>query len=417
MSASNLRVTGRGRSLPPFKTVEAALRKTTETLARELACPTSLRPDWSDFEWRIAHAVAALQGVSSLLCQELRWQGPTHWQQFLAEQRDHTIRRQQLIEQLLTGLDYGARRAGIALVALKGAALHAMGVYRAGQRPMGDIDLLVRETDVDAAGGVIMALGYSKAFSTWKHHVFAPDGVSEPTAGFGENVANPIKIELHTRIAERLPAFAIDIAALASPRQSHPGINDYPSIASLMTHLLLHAAGNMRARALRLLQLHDIAQLAPRMGHQDWDDLLTGLAGDRGVWWTLPPLTLAARYYPTVIPREVISAVEPACPWLLGQRARRHQLADVSWSNLRIQAFPGIEWSRTPREALSFIMSRLKPGRAALADLERVAQQEWAARIPWYGLSHRRRILRWIFSRPPRVQTMWSVRLALGDKP
>jgi hypothetical protein len=32
-------------------------------------------------------------------------------------------------------------------------------------------------------------------------------------------------------------------------------------------------------------------------------------------------------------------------------------------------------------------------------------------------LSHARRILRWIFSRPPRVQTIGSVRAALEHRP
>jgi hypothetical protein len=397
--------------------VEAALRKTTEGLARELACPSNLQPEWSDFEWRIAQAVAAMQGVSSLLAQGLRWQGPAYWQQFLAEQKDHTTRRQQLIEHLLAEVNSGAQRAGIALVALKGAALNAIGIYRAGERPMGDIDLLVRETDADAAGRVIMALGYSKAFITWRHQVFAPNAVSEGTSGLGENVANPIKIELHTRIAERLPALETDITALAFPSHPHPGINAYRSVASLMAHLLLHAAGNMRARALRLVQLHDIALLATRMDGHDWEELLSGSSRHPGLWWSLPPLTLTARYYSAAIPRWVISAVEPACPLLLRQCSRRHRLADVSWSNLRIRAFPGIEWSRSPREALSFVMSRVRPSRVALAELEQAATTEqWTTGIPWYGLSHHRRILRWVFSRPPRMQTIGPVLSALGDE-
>lgn len=408
-------MTDRGPSLPPFRTLEAALRKTTEALARELGSPTMQSPDWSDFEWRIAQAVAALQGVSSLLGRELRWQGPALWQQFLAEQEEHTIRRQRLIEQLLTGIDSGAQRAGIAVVALKGAALQAIGIYRTGERPMGDIDLLVRESDAAAAGRVIMALGYSEAFNNRRHRVFAPAGVKGHASGFGENVANPVKIELHTRLAECLPN--ADITALAFPRHPHAGINAYPSIASLMTHLLLHAAGNMRARALRLVQLHDIALLATRMNGHDWEELLRGPTGVGNAWWALPPLTLAARYY-TAIPRAIISGIEPACPWLLRQCSRSHRVADVSWSNLRIQAFPGIEWCRSPREALNFVMSRVRPSRAALAELEQMATtDEWAARIPWYGLSHRRRILRWVFSRTPRVQTLWSVRSSLGHEP
>jgi hypothetical protein len=418
MSSSSSRVADSGGSLPPLRTLQAALSKITEALARELACPTRLQPDWSEFEWRIAQAVAALHGVSSLLGRELRWPGPPYWQRFLAEQRAHTIGRQRFVEQVLDGIDSGAQRAGIGLVGLKGAALQALGIYRAGERPMADIDLLVRETDADAAGRVIMELGYSLAFVTWKHRVFAPVGRKGHTGGFGENVADPLKIELHTRIAQRLPAFETDITALTFPPRPHAGINAYPSIASLMTHLLLHAAGNIQVRQLRLVQLHDIALLAARMNGDDWDELLGRTTGARNIWWVMPPLTLAARYYRGAIPCAVISGTEPACPWLLRQCSRRHQLADVSWSNPRLQAFPGIEWCRSPREALSFVVSRVRPSPSVLAARARTATtEEWATGVPWFGLPHHRRILRWIFSRAPRVQTLWSVRSALGVEP
>jgi hypothetical protein len=85
----------------------------------------------------------------------------------------------------------------------------------------------------------------------------------------------------------------------------------------------------------------------------------------------------------------------------------------VSWSNLRIAALPGSEWARTPLELLRFAKSRVVPGRAALRDLS-VAQQAHPAisQLRWYGVTHGERILRWLISRPPRVQTMVSVRAA-----
>lgn len=52
---------------PVLSQVAAALRKTTESLVRELVDPTNQAPSWTDFEWRIARAVAGMQGVSSLL--------------------------------------------------------------------------------------------------------------------------------------------------------------------------------------------------------------------------------------------------------------------------------------------------------------------------------------------------------------
>ena len=51
-------------AVPPTTTLPETLRKITETLAAELACPTQRAPDWSDFEWKIARAVAAMHGVS-----------------------------------------------------------------------------------------------------------------------------------------------------------------------------------------------------------------------------------------------------------------------------------------------------------------------------------------------------------------
>ncbi len=51
---------------------------------RELAQPGEAAPDWSDFEWQLARAVAAMHGVSPLLATQLKWQGPPRWQPFLA---------------------------------------------------------------------------------------------------------------------------------------------------------------------------------------------------------------------------------------------------------------------------------------------------------------------------------------------
>jgi len=113
---------------------------------------------------------------------------------------------------------------------------------------------------------------------------------------------------------------------------------------------------------------------------------------------------------------EVLRAARAACPRILRLAAERRSLTDVSWSNLRIHAFPGIAWSRTPLDALRFVRSRVLPSGTSLAELEiaRQAQPQLDA-VPWYGVSHGRRIVRWLFSRPPRVQTIVSVMAALRD--
>jgi hypothetical protein len=404
---------------PPLAKVAAALCSTTEILAREFGEPTDEAPSWTEFEWQIARAVTAMHGVSSLLCGALRWESPAGWQQFLRGQRDQSIGRHSQISRSLDAIDSQARREGVAFVALKGAALHARNIYAAGERPMGDIDLLVRDGDVKSMARILERCGYAAAFTTHRHEVFQPR-VKQTLTGprLGEHVDDPINIELHTRIAERLPVQEIDITQFVFPVYPHAGLNPYPTAASLMLHLLLHAAGNIRARALRLIQLHDIAMLATCFVRADWDELLAIRPDERGIWWALAPLMLAARYYPTAIPQDIPAKLAAGCPTRLIKLTSRQKLADVSWSNIRIEAFPGVEWCRTPKEALKFMSSRIWPSRGDRLELKLgAAQIQGSSSIPWYGSSHGTRILRWIFSRPPRVQTLLSVQAALAQEP
>ena len=131
-------------------------------------------------------------------------------------------------------------------------------------------------------------LGFRETYATWKHRVFEPQEM-RPAAAFGEHAENAMKIELHTRIQEILPLRAVDVSEQMFAQPLRPGLNGYPSRAALMLHLLLHASGAMVFRALRLLNLHDIARLAALMSDQDWDEfLLRGNAHGKRMWWALP---------------------------------------------------------------------------------------------------------------------------------
>jgi hypothetical protein len=408
---------GSSYALPRCAEIEAALWIITETLARELTAPASKPPTWTEFEWRIARAVAGMHGISTLLYARLPWEGPKGWQTFLREQQEQSVARHQHIMRLLQTIDSQARRENISIVALKGAALHAQGLYAPGERPMGDIDLLVRADEVSSAARLLEACGYEAAFSSRRHQAFRPLDKMIPIGDLlGEHVDNPINIELHTHIAERLPVTKVDITQYLLSQTMQAGLNPYPSLGSLMIHLLLHAAGNMRARALRLIQLHDISLLAARFGCGDWAELLAN-ANERSIWWAYAPLMLTAQYYPGVIPADVIERLRPDSPLLLSRFVRHQRLTAVSWSNIRIEAFPGLEWSRTVLEAFEFMRSRIWPSREARLELQDgAAQIPNSSSIPWYGLAHGTRILRWVFSKPPRVQTLLSIRAALAQE-
>jgi hypothetical protein len=399
--------------MPPLPVVQAALHRITESLAAGLRDPDAAPPAWSELEWRLAPAVAAMHGISPLLAAAHHWQGPPHWASFLAEQRRHTLLRQQRIAELLATIDERARSAGIAIVALKGAALQMAGVYAAGERPMADIDLLVRPEDTQSAVAVLLALSYRDAGTTWKHQGFDPPNV-EQHAALGEHAGNPIKVDLHHRISERLPLTPTDLTDIVFPPHAQPGLNAYPRAAALLAHVLAHAAGTMTHRGLRLLQLCDISRLARHTSAADWEDLLHLHGEERRFWWAAPPLMLAARYFPGAIPHGVLAQLARSCPWVLRQSVRRRKLADFSYSHLYIDPIPGLIWTRSPAQALRYVGSRIFPTREQRAQIEVLSQTGPWSEAQWHRQSQLRRILQWLSSRPTRSETLQPVRAALS---
>jgi hypothetical protein len=395
--------------------LQASLRTITEILAHELARPSLAVPDWSAVEWRLARAVAAMHGVAPLLCRDLRWCGPADWVMFLAQQRAHTESRHTRVAALLQQLDQLTRAQGVVAVALKGAALHALGLYAAGERPMADVDLLVQPQDAQRTARLIESLGFQQTSASWKERVFTPS-VDPFAAELGEHASNSIKIELHERICERLPWRTTDVSNLIFPARAPPGLNGYPSKAALMLHLLLHAAGAMAFKSLRLLHLHDLALLCSRMLATDWSELLQCRSRAHPLWWALPPLHVMARYFPSSIPANALAALSGDCPWLLFSVSRRRTLSEVSLSHLWVDAFPGIEWSQSAAEMLRYVVGRIRPDPQHLALRQTTATtQAWTSGSPWSTLPQGRRILRWISARQPRPATMHVVRAALAS--
>lgn len=398
--------------LPPLRAIKVGLRHTTETLAAELARPSGETPSWSELEWQLATAVAAAHGVGALLSTYPRWQHPG-WTRFIDAQYEHVAQRHRRIAQLLARIDAAGREAGIALVALKGSALHALGIYVPGERPMADVDLLVDDADVERTGALLERLGYVEAFAQWKHRVYKPLDVA-PAPGLGEHRDTPINIELHTRIQERLPVSTIDITDRIRPRHPVPGINPYPSLGALMAHLLLHAAGNMCSRSMRLIHLNDISLLASRMLRSDWHALWRD--GDDAPWWALPPLQLVARYYRDAVPSALLYELAFDCPALLRAAARRQTLTRLSCSELWIHAWPGLEWARTPGDIGRYVWQRLRPShetRRERADMMRT--QLWLRDAGWVRARPLRRLLTWLTRPVPRMDTLYVVRAALNQ--
>ena len=401
----------RRRSL---EALQRALTRTTEALAIELGRPGTKAPEWSEAEWAVARAVAAIHGVSPLLARTLRWQGPKSWTRFLESQTLHTAQRFARMQRLMQLIDGRAREAAIPVIPLKGAAMHALGIYAPGERPMADIDLLVREEQSTRFAELLVGLGFIETDRTWKNRVFArPD--DKEAAALGEHVGNGIKIELHCHVAEALPHHRVDVTRSVFPESPRPGVNFYASKAALLLHMLLHTAGSLVFRELRLLQLHDIARLAAVMCAADWEELWrqSKRTADRSLWWAFPPLALANRYY-ACVPDQLLRQATADCHWTLKRAYLRTRLAEASLSYLWISAFPGIVWARSPGAMLAYAVERALPSRELLQRRKAMAKTgPMFAGGSWSQLSQGRRVARWILSRPARHATLQPVRAAL----
>jgi len=396
---------------PSASALRAPLRRITEALAAELSQPTEQPPAWSALDWRLARAVASMHGVSALLAAQLRWSDPIDFRQFLEDQRRQTTARFAAIERLLEAIDRRGRGAGIAVQPLKGAALHARGLYQAGERPMADVDLLVRPADLEGATQLLADLGYDVRAVSWKHRVLEPRHAAT-VARPREHADNPIKIDLHSRVVERLPRRYTDITALVAPASPCPGVNAYASQAALLLHLVLHAAGSIVNNALRLVQLNDIARLAQRLTAYEWDEVAAAGVNSYGLAWALPPLYLAERYFPGTVPASCIAALERRCSRWLRHVTRSKVLAELSYSHPFVRVAPGIAWSQSPLDLLGYLWQRGFDGRRE--EFQYAASSElWASETDWYARSQLRRILAWLRGRPERTQTIHSIRAAL----
>jgi len=396
--------------------LENALRRTTERLAAEAASPTPVAPEWTEPEWRVARAVAAIHGIAPLLRWQLRWRGPEEWERFLSHEWGLEQQRHRRITELLGFLREGLRSAGVPAVALKGAALYGTGLYRPGERPMADVDLLVHPGDVTGAAGMLGTLGFEESCRDWKNRVFSvrEGGAFWRPAQPGDH---PIKIELHERICERLPVRAADISMCVLPQHASAGLNPYPSRGSLIAHLLFHAAGSLVDRLLRFIQLHDIALLAGVATDEDWGEVLRIGTGEGSPWWAFPPLALTARYYPGFVPSWVLDAARTTCPGILRRISLRQRLSNASLSFPWIEAFPGLAWCRSPAEALEYVAQRILGGReaATLRGVASTAEPGLSARERrWLAVPQGVRIVRWLVSRPARPLTMRVVRSSFG---
>lgn len=190
------------------------------------------------------------------------------------------------------------RDAGIPLIVLKGAALSAEVYGNVALRQMADIDLLVREQDLDRAAGELSALGYapvegySEQWYRRHHHHLVPY----------LHRAKGVTVEIHRNIVSMESPFNLDIRAIWD-RARHVDIQGVDALVlspeDLIIHLCLHMSNANRFVG-KIQTLIDISEGVKHFGERiNWDWMVRE-AQERNFTDFL--------YYPLYLARETLGA-------------------------------------------------------------------------------------------------------------
>jgi len=196
--------------------------------------------------------------------------------------------------------------SGAALIPLKGAHL-AIHVYEdPGLRPMSDLDLLIREDDLQAVRQALLDTGYEETTSDieyLEHHHLGP-----------LSKRGRVEVELHRGIAPLDAPFKVDIAGLWTRADGAPAGTTARQMApdDLLLHLCTHTAFNDELRV-GLLAYCDIDATVRRYsGEMDWERFAETANLDGRSRFVYVALQITARLLQTPFPSHVWRALEHA---------------------------------------------------------------------------------------------------------
>jgi hypothetical protein len=229
---------------------------------------------------------------------------------------------------------------------------------------------------------------------------------------FGEHPHNPIKIELHSTVAEPFPVRVVDVTPLlwrsakSETRLTLP-IALYTDTLGLALHAITHAAKHMWLRTLRFTSLYDLFLLLRRCDEAAWQMLLAGLTEARCLWLAYPVLALLNRYFPNCVPANVCAQTRAATllglrRWVDGWPARAATLSAVSLCNIAAHAWhQRLSWMR-PTDLVAYAKQVLL--------IDATDKQEWLdhqATKPdgmRFAASRWQRVLRWLNPNATRME-------------
>lgn len=277
-------------------------------MAAWLTEPPGADPGWSPDTWQAFKLASRVHGVAPLLHELLQsspWlaAGLKAW---LARQAELNAQRVLRMQAELRDILALFARHEVAVAPLKGSVMTACFYELPGQRPLADLDLLVRPADFERAQALLRQMGYEPAVAHWKHTEFVKPGNRTVVSTEFEHPDNPRKLELHRHCRETFGGPVIDLTGLMwqhiRPGELLGQPARLPQPEALWLHLLVHHTYHAWQGKARLIQLVDLARLTPQVGQP------TGLLSRIDARYTYPSLALLRRYFPAAIDEALIAA-------------------------------------------------------------------------------------------------------------
>ncbi|HPN54099.1 MAG TPA: nucleotidyltransferase family protein [Anaerolineaceae bacterium] len=289
-----------------------ALMKPAVELLLDLMGGKGLAPAGS-LNWEELHAAARSHGLAPWLYSQLKTEDkaavPPGVMQALRMDYMATASRNMIVYRDLKVLLNTFAEAGVAVILLKGVYL-ADAIYGSlALRPMGDIDLLVRQGDLKTAGALMTQLGYQPLNpydaenEDWKQHL---PSFSKPGA---------LPVEIHWTIMDP-EVFELPPAELAGlwQRAREVKVNGLPALTlsaeDMFLHLCLHISSHHQF-VVGLNHLLDLQLVMRREPDLDWK----ALAQRARIWGGANGLYLTLRVLREVlgvdVPTQALALLNP----------------------------------------------------------------------------------------------------------
>jgi hypothetical protein len=314
----------------------------------------------------------------------------THLKRLARVTMFHMSYLEQLVLSSATCLD----RRGIDYTLLKGAAL-ACSVYGSfNQRPMVDVDLLVREADAERAVDALLSAGWmwqaNKSRDADYSHLHHLPALVDPNG--------LVSAEIHISILPHAAPFGIttdEILASSRSVDFQGSKVSVPDPLHLLLHACIHFAWSHLFRTGAWRTFRDVRKLTDA-NLLDWNDFIRLARDHRARTCCYWALKLARELTGARIPNEVLSELRPPLPSVVMRTLERHfalilvpsgtpcpsvTLRRAMWSAAILPGRNGHSKSR-PWEVLALRpedrRSREKPGDASNQRRARKVSAEWA---------------------------------------